>query len=124
MEIVLLWIEKIQKLSKVDSVEKYTSIALQFMPLEKWILTLGHLKVNPFQVLPQTKSMIDKLIQDKHYETAALYLLNFLDALPATYEDILHTLWQHLDTKFIASHVDTFILLIQRLSSKRGRKPI
>ena len=45
----------------------------------------------------------------------ALYLLNFLDALPPTYDDILHTLWKHVDTTFIAAHIDTFMLVIQRL---------
>lgn len=118
VDIILLWIEKVEKLSKVDSVEKYTSIALQFMPIEKWVLTIGYLQINPFQALPQAKSMIDKLIQEQQYETAALYLLNFLDALPSSYDDILHTLWDHLDTTFIASHVDTFLLLIQRLVQK------
>ena len=115
LEIVLLWLEKVEKSSKADSIDKYTNIALQFMPLEKWILTLGYLKINPFLKVPQAKAMIDKMLQDKNYETAALYLLNFLDTLPTTYEDILHTLWENLDTSFIASHVDTFILLIQRL---------
>ena len=114
-EIVLLWMEKVEKLSKVDSIDVYTSIALQFMPMEKWVLTLVHLKINPFKELSNTKSMIDKMLQDERYETVALYLLNFLDALPNTYEDILHSLWEHLDTTFIASHLDTFILVIQRL---------
>jgi len=115
LEIVLLWTEKAEKLSKVGSIEQYTSMALQCMPLEKWVLTLIHLKINPFQALPNTKSMIDKMLQEECYETAALYLLNFLDALPNTYEDILHTLWKHLDTTFIAAHLDTFISVIQRL---------
>lgn len=118
VNIILLWLEQVEKLSKVDSLETYTTIALQFMPLEKWILTLGYMNINPFQKLPQTKSMIDKLIKEKHYETAALYVLNFLDTLPNTYEDTLQTLWEHLDTTFIATHVDTFILLIQRLAFK------
>ena len=88
------------------------------MPMDKWVLTLEYLNINPFQALPHTKSMIDKMLQDQHYETAALYLLHFLDALPNTYDDILHTLWKHLDSTFIASHVDTFILVIERLVLK------
>ena len=73
------------------------------------------MKINPFQELPQTKTVIDKLLQNKEYETAALYLLNFLDVLPSHFDDVLQTLWDHLDTTFIASHVDTFLSLIQRL---------
>ena len=118
VEIVLLWLEKVEKGSKADSIDKYTNMALQFMPMEKWMLTLGYLNINPFQALPQTKSMIDKMLQEERYETAALYLLNFLDILPSSYDDIVHTLWNHLDTTFIASHVDTFLLLIQRLVLK------
>jgi hypothetical protein len=82
LEIVLLWMERVEKLSKMDSIEKYTSIALQCIPMEKWVLTLMYLKINPFQVIPHTKSMIDKMLQENHYETVALYVLEFLDDLP------------------------------------------
>jgi tetratricopeptide (TPR) repeat protein len=122
LEIVLLWMEKVEKLPKADSVEKYSNIALQFVPMEKWILTLGHLNINPFQELPNTKSMIDKMIQDERYETAALYLLTFLDDLPNSYENTLSTLWEHLDTAFIASHLDTFISVMKQLILNNDEK--
>ncbi|MFJ8244801.1 tetratricopeptide repeat protein [Peribacillus asahii] len=118
LEIVLLWMEKVEKCSQADSVEKYTSMALKYISMEKWILTLGHLNINPFQVLPHAKSIIDKMLQDERYETAALFLLKFLDALPTAYDDILHSLWEHLDSTFIASHLDTFMLVIQQLVLK------
>ncbi|RID81528.1 hypothetical protein D1953_20515 [Peribacillus asahii] len=118
LEIVLLWMEKVEKCSPADSVEKYTRMALQYISMEKWILTLGYLNINPFQVLPHTKSIIDEMIQNEHYETAALFLLKFLDALPTAYDDILHSLWEHLDSTFIASHLDTFMLVVQQLVLK------
>lgn len=115
VDIVLLWIEKVEKRAQIDAIDKYTNLAMSFMPMEKWILTLAYLNINPFQELPQTKTIIDKMLQNKEYELAALYLLNFLDDLPSHFDDVLHTLWDHLDSTFIASHVDTFLLLIQRL---------
>lgn len=115
LEILLLWIERVEELSKTDEIETYTDIALQYIPIEKWVLTLMYVKINPFQALPYTKSMIDNMLQENRYETAFLYVLNFLDALPPTYDDILHTLWQHVDSAFMAAHIDTFMLVIQRL---------
>ena len=55
LEIVLLWMERVEKLSKADSIEKYTNIALQCMPMEKWVLTLSYLKINPFQDITSHK---------------------------------------------------------------------
>ena len=107
--------ERVEELSKTDGIETYTNIALQYIPIEKWVLTLMYVKINPFQALPYTKSMIDNMLQENRYETAFLYVLNFLDALPPTYDDILHTLWQHVDSAFMAAHIDTFMLVIERL---------
>lgn len=115
LEMVLLWMEKVEKHNQADSIETYTSMALQFISMEKWILTLSYLNINPFQALPNTKTIIDKLLKAERYETAALCVLNFLDDLPPSYDDILHTLWKQLDATFIADHVDTFMLMIQQL---------
>ncbi|MCQ6273795.1 hypothetical protein JMM81_02240 [Bacillus sp. V3B] len=115
LELLLLWMEKVDKYSKADSIEKYTNIALQFITMEQWILILGYLKINPFQELSQTKTVIDKMLHEEHYETAALYLLDFIEDLPNTYNDTLNILWEHLDTEFIVSHLDGFSMLIQQL---------
>ncbi|MFJ7744461.1 tetratricopeptide repeat protein [Peribacillus sp. NPDC097295] len=122
LDIVILWMEKIQNGSNVTSVETYTNMALPFTSMENWIVTLDYLHINPFQALPQTKTMIDNMLLEERYETAALYLLNFLNALPETYEEILHTLWGHLDTTFIADHLDTFLVVIQQLVLKEGEE--
>ncbi|MFJ7829232.1 tetratricopeptide repeat protein [Peribacillus sp. NPDC097284] len=122
LTLLLLWMEKVEKYAKVPSIEAYTTMALQFVSMEKWIVTLDYLHINPFQVLPQTKSMIEEMLQEEHYETAALYLMNFLNALPDTYEEILHTLWEHLDPTFIATHIDTFMVMIQQLVLEDGEK--
>lgn len=121
-ELVLLWMEKVEKDAKSDSIEKYTNLALTFIPMEQWVLTLGYLNINPFQVLPQVKSMIENMLDQEQYETAALYVLNFLDVLPDTYEDILQSLWKRLNTTFIASHLDIFMLMIQRLLLNGDKK--
>lgn len=118
-EVVLLWIETNIKNAQIDAIEKYTMLALNFMPIEKWIITLSYLNINPFQKLPQAKSMIDKLLQNKEYETAALYLLNDLDVLPSSYDNILVALWTHVDSTFITKHIEAFLLLIQRLGQNK-----
>ena len=120
MDIVILWMEKVERSSKVASVETYTKMALQFISMENWVVTLDYLHINPFQVLPETKTMIDNMLQEEQYETAALYLLNFLNALPETYEEILHILWEQLDTSFIAKHLDTFLVMIKQLVQEEG----
>ena len=39
-DVVLLWIEKMDKHAQTHSIQKYTNIAMQFMPLEKWMLNI------------------------------------------------------------------------------------
>lgn len=123
LELLLLWMEKVGKHGKTDSIEHYTSIALQFVTMEKWILTLCYLNINPFQALSYTKTVIDKMVHGGHYEMAALYLLNFIDDLPNTYNDTLNVLWEHLDTQFVVFHLDDFMRVIQQLVQEGNQKP-
>jgi tetratricopeptide (TPR) repeat protein len=120
LELLLLWMEKVEKIHKADSIEKYSSLGLQFVTMEHWISTLCYLKINPFRELSSTKTVMEKLVYEGHYERAASYLLNFIDDLPVLYHDILKEVWANLDTEFIVSHLDAFIIGIQQLVQKKG----
>ncbi|WP_413299783.1 hypothetical protein AA0X95_16805 [Bacillus sp. 1P10SD] len=108
---LLLWLED----PKADSVEKYTGMALKFITMKEWIVILGELNINPYQVLPEAKSIIEKMIQEERFETAALYLLNFIHDLPASYDHILNELWGNLNASFVGKHLDDFIFMSQHL---------
>lgn len=117
-ELLLLWMEKVQKLQQVDSMDTYTSIALSYMSMEEWIATLCYLNINPFKELSNSKRVINQMISEKRYERAAFYLLQFIDDLPDSFDEPLNTLFIHLDTEFIASHLDGFLVMFQQLIRK------
>ena len=120
---LLLWLETSDKLQTANnSIEKYTGIALRFVTMEEWMLILGKININPFQALPDSKSMIEKMLQTGKYEQAALCLLNFIDDLPASYSAILLTIWEHSDPKFVLAHFDEFIKLLQHLPNSEKTK--
>ena len=114
-ELLLLWMEKVQKRHQVNSIDTYTSIALSYMSMEKWIATLCYLNINPFKELSNSKAAIHQMISEKRYETAAFYLLQFIDDLPPSFDESLNTLFIHLDTEFIVSHLDGFLVMFQQL---------
>ena len=122
LELLLLWMEKVEKLHKMHSVEKYSSLGLQFVTMERWILTLCYLKINPFRELASTKAVMDQLVREGEYEKAASYLLNFIDDLPVLYNDTLKAVWENIDAGFIVTHMDAFIIGIQQLAQENGQK--
>ena len=122
LELLLLWMEKVEKFHKASSIEKYSSLGLQFVKMEQWVLTLCYLNINPFREFSSTKTVMDKLISEGHYDRAASYLLNFIDDLPALYHDTLKEVWGNLDAEFIVTHLDAFIIGIQQLAQEEGQQ--
>ncbi|MGG3467420.1 hypothetical protein ABES02_07920 [Neobacillus pocheonensis] len=122
VELLLLWLEKVEKFQKAESIEKYTGIALQLVTIEEWIIMLGNAKINPYRELPEAKPMIEKMIQKEDYETAAEYVIKFIHDLPASYDSILNQLWGNLNAGFVVSHLDDFIFMFQKLVHKDNAK--
>lgn len=112
---LLLWLENAEKIDLSKTIERYTGIALRFVTMEEWMLILAQLNINPFHALPDTKAFIKKMLQEGHYEKAAVCLLNFIDDLPASYDSILLVIWEHSDLKFIIAHFEQFIKLLRHL---------
>ncbi|MEH7374002.1 tetratricopeptide repeat protein [Neobacillus drentensis] len=112
---LLLWLENAGKSKEAKSIEKYTSIALRFVTMEEWMLILVQLNINPFHVLPDSKSIIKKMLKDGNYEKAALCILDFIDDMPASYDAILLLIWENADPSFVIEHLDEFIKLLQHL---------
>ncbi len=119
---LLLWLENARNLQDLNSIKKITDIALQFIKMEEWILLLGQVNINPFQELPEAKLIIDKMIQKGNYQKAAQLLLNFIDDLPKSYDEILRTVWENSDSTFVTAHLDHFIKLLQQLPG--GKQPM
>ncbi|MDR6999895.1 hypothetical protein [Neobacillus niacini] len=115
VEVLLLWLERVEKLQNVECVEKYTALALRFITLEQWMLVLAEANINPFRVLTEAKTLIEKMIAKSNNEKAALYLFTFLDDLPHSYETILINIWENSDPKFVFTHLDNFLVLLKHL---------
>lgn len=113
-EWLLIWMEDKKNLT-AESVKNYTELALSFIPLENWILALGQAKINPYQEVAESRPFIEELVKGGHYEKAAVYLFPFIEDLPAAYNEVLNELWKHLDAKFVASHLNEFLLLLQQI---------
>lgn len=120
IELLLLWLEKVEKFKKAESIEEYTGIALQFVTMEEWIVMLGNVNINPYRELPAAKPMIEKMIQKEDYETAAEYVIKFIHDLPASYDSILNRLWGNLKAGFVVAHLDDFIFMFQKLVHKEN----
>jgi tetratricopeptide (TPR) repeat protein len=120
----MLWLEDAEKRKEAPSIEKYTGIALQFVTMEEWMLILGRININPFQVLPESKTIIKQMLQTGNYEKAALCLLNFIDNLPDSYDAILRLIWENSDPKFVIVHLDEFIKLLQHLPHAEKTKQL
>jgi tetratricopeptide (TPR) repeat protein len=112
---LLLWLENAKRLKAAESIEKYTSIALRFISMEEWMLILAQINLNPFQVLPDSKSIVEKMLKDGNYKKAALCILDFIDDIPAPYDAILLLIWENSDPSFVIEHLDEFIKLLQHL---------
>jgi tetratricopeptide (TPR) repeat protein len=122
VEMTLLWLENVRRYQKAESIEKMTRLALKFVTLKEWVFILSEEKINPFHVLPEARSFIEKMIKEGNYETAALALLNFIDDLPDTYEPILKQVWENLDAEFVGSHLAHFISILQRKMNVENQK--
>ncbi|MDP4103657.1 MAG: hypothetical protein Q8935_01785 [Bacillota bacterium] len=115
VELILLWLEKERGSQTREEIEIYTKMALKFLSIEQWILILSHENINPFHMLQEAQVMIEKMIENRSYEKAALYLLNFMDDLPEHYDSILKVIWENVDAKFVDAHLDRFIRVLKRL---------
>ncbi|WP_071395667.1 hypothetical protein [Bacillus tuaregi] len=124
VELLLLWIEKVQKLSKADLVDTYTTIALQFMTMEDWIGLLCYIHVNPFRTLPNLQAVMSRMVREDRYERAALFLLECIDDLPDSYDGILDLVWERAEVHFIAVHFKTFIPVMKRLIKQNKLKEL
>jgi len=114
VELILLWLEKEKGLIDREEFESYTKMALKILSIEQWILILSHENINPYHVLPEAQKMIENMIENGSYEKAALYLINFMDDLPQHYDSILKEIWENVGAKFVESHLDRFIRVLQR----------
>ena len=115
VEVLLLWLERVEKLQRVETLEKSTALALRFLTLEQWMLVLSEANINPFKELPEAKQLIEKMVAKGNTEKAALYLFTFLDDLPHSYETILTNIWGNSDPKFVFTHLDDFLTLLKHL---------
>lgn len=120
--VLLLWLENAKNLQNLNSIKEITDIALQFITVEEWILLLGQININPFRELPEAKSIIEKMLQKGNYQNAALLLLNFIDDLPQSYDEILRVVWENSDSAFVTAHLDHFIKLLGQLPG--GKHPV
>ncbi|NHM31677.1 tetratricopeptide repeat protein [Neobacillus terrae] len=123
-ELLLLWLEEIKERQNTESIDKYTDLALKFIKMHELIFILGQMKINPYRVLPQAKAIIEKMIQEGKYETAALYLLKFTHDLPASYDSLLNKIWENLSAGFIVTHLDDFIYMFQQLVHEDNSKKL
>lgn len=114
IELTLLWLEKVKKLQKAESIEKYTDIALRFVTMEEWILLLSQATINPFQELPEAKLCMEEMVKKGNAEQAALLLLPFIGDLPNCFNPILSLIWENSDSGFVLSHLDDFITFLQK----------
>jgi tetratricopeptide (TPR) repeat protein len=119
LDSILVWMEKKKQLSSTDFIGRYTNMALQFVTIDIWILTLSYLNINPFRELPETLNVINKMISDKRYETAALLVLNNIDGLPDAYNKIVKQLCMNLDAEFVLSHIDGFLMMCGHLIDRK-----
>lgn len=113
-EIILLWLEKVKQTHSVMFIEKYTRMALKIVKMKEWIFILSQVEINPFQELPDAKLIINEMMEEGDYETAAIAMLNFIDVLPKDYDSILKSLWGKLTPEFILSHLESFIAFLKK----------
>lgn len=114
IELTLLWLERERKSQDMEEFETITETALKFLTLEQWIHILIFENINPFHVLPEAKSVIEKMIENGNYEKAALCLLTFMDDLPANYDSILSVIWENVGAEFVESHLERFIKILKK----------
>lgn len=122
VEILMLWLEKTEKMKKAEAIEKYTSLALKMVNMQTWISSLAFVKINPFRVLPEAKQMIEKMVDGGEYETAALSLLDFIDDLPGEYYPILIRIWGNLHAEFVVGHLENFIQVLEKQGLNGNQK--
>ncbi|MBT2694511.1 hypothetical protein [Bacillus sp. ISL-55] len=118
---LLLWMEDERNLTS-ESVKSQTELALKYIPLENWILTLSYAKINPYKWVPESRTFIEELMREKQYEKAAVYLFPFIEDLPEEFHQILNEIWKQMDAEFVASHMDEFLLLHQQVAQENDPK--
>ena len=118
----MLWLENAEKLQRLIPLKSILAIALRFVTMEEWMQILAQVKINPFQELPESKSIMEKMIKNGNYEQAALSLLNFIGDLPASYDDILSKIWENSDSRFVIAHLEEFITLLKQLPDGENQR--
>ena len=108
VEQLLLWLENDVK----DEIDAYSKLALQLVTYPEWLFILAKGGVNPFQILPEAKRSIEKMLADGSYQTAALHLLPFMNELPKSYDSIKQELWENLPPEFVVSYLDEFLQVL------------
>ncbi|MBO0962679.1 hypothetical protein J1P26_23560 [Neobacillus sp. MM2021_6] len=121
---LLLWLEHVNRPQDLQTIKKYTDIATDFVPMEEWMLILGKVNINPFRVLPDSKVILEKMIQKGNVEQAATCLFKFIHDLPSSYDDTLEIIWEKCDANFVLSHFDEFAPLLARLSHTENTKQL
>lgn len=122
LDATLLWIEAAEKQRSPQSVRKYTDIALQFVSIDGWMQILSKIKINPFKELSEARSFVESEIGEGKYEESVTLLLPFIDDLPDAFNPILQSLWTHLDTKFIADHLEHLIPALKKMETLGNEK--
>ncbi|MBS8266431.1 hypothetical protein DYI25_18585 [Mesobacillus boroniphilus] len=118
---LLVWLEDKRNLT-AESVKRQTELALNYIPLENWILALSYAKINPYKWVPESRTFIEALIREGQYEKAAVYLFPFIEDLPAEFHQVLNELWKHIDAEFVSSHLEEFLLLHQQVAQENDPK--
>jgi len=124
LTLLLLWLEHENRPQNPQTIEKYTDIALDFITMEEWMLILVQVNINPFRVLPESQSILEKMIQKGNYEQAASCLFKFVHDLPSSYDATLEIIWENCDANFVLSHLDEFAPLLEHLSQTENTKQL
>lgn len=124
LESLLYWVEEAGTQQTVDSVEKYTSIALKHFSCGEWLSILTRTNVNPFKELPESKSYIENMVENQKYQEATALLLAFAHDLPDDFLSLWKSLWPHLDTQFVIDHLVELTSAMNQFSALDERKPL
>lgn len=121
---LLLWLENSNRQQDARAIQRFTEIALGFVTMEEWILILGQVDINPFRVLPDAKSTLEKMLQKGNHEKAATCLFRFAKDLPSSFDSILETIWENSDANFVLAHLDEFVPFLQHSTYTDRTKPL
>ncbi|HEU5140497.1 MAG TPA: hypothetical protein VFT51_11005, partial [Bacillales bacterium] len=120
LDSLLLWLETGEEHPSTQSIREYTNTALQNVSMGSWIQILSYAKINPFNILPESKSWLEEMVNEGEYEKAANALLPFINNLPDHFESMLETVWANLNAPFIANHLDELIPALEQMGASEN----